>query len=258
VAEKYFYFIADGAVTTLPVTPQSYTWDVGKSMETVNVSALGDVYFPGKSTRHTGKIECMFPANEYSWIVPGAGTDPYSYVSLFANWASADQVVRYIVGGTDINAQVYIENIEYEEKDASGDVYATISLREYIDLEAATVTTLDTSSGTGGTQNSGQGKTSGSQTYTVQSGDTLSALCRRFYGNGAAKYYNALAAYNNIKNANLIYAGTTLTIPDVDTLLATDSSGVTTGNTIKKNSKTSKSSKTTTANLEVSQWSIWN
>lgn len=262
MAEKFFNFVADGSTLILPVTPQSYTWEQGVNMETVNISAIGDVYFPGNSTRYAGKIECMFPANEYPWMTAGAGTDPKVYIDQFANWAKAGTVVRYIVGSSEINALVYIESIQYEEKDGSGDVYATISLREYVDLETATVSTLDTSSGTGGTQNSGQTQSAATQTYTIASGDTLSALCRRFYGNGSSKYYNALAAYNNITNPHLIYAGATLVIPDADTLLATDTSSVSTGNTVKTNKKSSSSSssssKKSSTVMEVSEWSIWN
>lgn len=47
----------------------------------------------------------------------------------------------------------------------------------------------------------------------------LSVICRRYYGNGSATYYNALAAYNGISNPHLIYPGTTITIPPADELL---------------------------------------
>ena len=49
-------------------------------------------------------------------------------------------------------------------------------------------------------------------------GDCLSVICRRFYGNGTAKYYNALAAYNGIKNPHLIFPGQVLTLPPASQL----------------------------------------
>ena len=53
-------------------------------------------------------------------------------------------------------------------------------------------------------------------TYTVQSGDTLSGIAQRFYGN-AHKWPEIHAANKDkISNPNLIYPGQTLTIPDVD------------------------------------------
>lgn len=219
MAEKYFYFLTDGETLTLPVTPERYTWAQGKRIETVNISAVGDVSLAGKPTRYAGRIECMFPNHEYSWLAPGAVADPYYYVNRFAAWAAGEDVVRFIVGGTEINAQVLVESIQYSERDGSGDVYAVIELREWIDLEAVTVSKLDTSTGTGGTGNSGQGSSGGSRQYTIVAGDMLSILCRRFYGNGSATYYNALARYNGIANPHLIYPGTTITIPPVGELL---------------------------------------
>ena len=217
--EKYFYFLSDDGVLTLPVTPKHYTWAQGKSVETINISAVGDVSVAGKPTRYAGRIECMFPARAYSWLTPGASTDPSSYINQFVIWATTEKVVRFIVGGTEINAQVLVESIQYSEQDGSGDVYAVIDLKEWIDLEAVTVSNLDTTNGTGGTQNSGQGGGSGSQTYTIAPGDMLSVLCRRFYGNGSATYYNALAKYNGIANPHLIYPGHTITIPPAGELL---------------------------------------
>lgn len=49
----------------------------------------------------------------------------------------------------------------------------------------------------------------GQSSYIVQPGDTLSAIARRF---GVS--VQAIAAANNIVNPNLIFAGTTLVIPD--------------------------------------------
>lgn len=46
--------------------------------------------------------------------------------------------------------------------------------------------------------------------YTIQKGDTLSALAKRFNTS-----VDALARTNNIKDPNKIYAGKTLTVPGV-------------------------------------------
>ena len=49
------------------------------------------------------------------------------------------------------------------------------------------------------------------QTYTVQRGDTLSAIAKRFYGH--AGEYRRIAAANNIANPDLIHLGQQLVIP---------------------------------------------
>ena len=90
----------------LPVTPKSYTWGTGKSIETVNISEVGDVSLAGKPRRYSGRIECMFPASPYPWMTPGAVPDPYYYVDRFRDWASGKKVIRFIIGGPQVNSQI--------------------------------------------------------------------------------------------------------------------------------------------------------
>ena len=79
-------------------------------------------------------------------------------------------------------------------------------------------TAEDTASATG--NGSRPAESSGvKQSYTIVRGDTLSAICRRYYGKYSAAYYNALARYNGIQNPHLIYPGTTITIPPESVLM---------------------------------------
>ena len=53
-------FIKDGTALTLPVTPAGYAWGVGRNMEAINISQLGDVYRPGGRSRFSGEaLECL-------------------------------------------------------------------------------------------------------------------------------------------------------------------------------------------------------
>ncbi len=52
--------------------------------------------------------------------------------------------------------------------------------------------------------------------YTVQSGDSLSAISEKLYG--SQDFWPALAQANKIANPNLIFAGNTLDIPSKDKL----------------------------------------
>ena len=77
-----------------------------------------------------------------------------------------------------------------------------------------------------GTAGRAPAQTAGSgrpQSYTIVRGDTLSIICRRYYGRSTPKYYNALAKYNGIKNPHLIYPGRVLTIPPENVLLGVSS-----------------------------------
>lgn len=213
-------FIKDGTALTLPVTPAGYTWGVGHNLETINISQLGDVYRPGGRSRFSGEaLECLLPAQDYPWMEPGAIANPQYYVDILTAWAAAGEPVRYIVSGTQINTQVYLESVEWRERDGTGDVYASIWMREYTDLEAREVAAADpTDSATGNASRPMEGSGS-NQSYTIVRGDTLSTICRRYYGKYSATYYNALAKYNGIQNPHLIYPGTTITIPPESVLL---------------------------------------
>jgi len=197
-----------GIELTLPVTPPSFEWTYGINIEVVNIHTLGDVSLAGYESLGSVKLEVLFPANAYPFNNPSAGTSPYNYVEQFEKWSGAGTVLRYIVSGTGLNEAVLAESIQYGERDGTGDVYATLSLRGYRPLTAEKVET----SGAGNAARTDEAATAATQTYLIVSGDTLSAICRRFYGDAAL--YPALASYNGIKNPNLIYAGDTLTIPD--------------------------------------------
>lgn len=213
-------FIKDGTALTLPVTPAGYSWGVGRNLETINISQLGDVYRPGGRSRFSGEaLECLLPAQDYPWMEPGAIANPQYYLDILTAWAAAGEPVRYIVSGTQINTQVYLESVEWRERDGTGDVYASIWMREYTDLEAREMAAADpTDSATGNASRPVEGSGS-NQSYTIVRGDTLSTICRRYYGKYSATYYNALAKYNGIQNPHLIYPGTTITIPPESVLL---------------------------------------
>ena len=134
-----FCFIRDSVSLVMPVTPGNYQWSVGKNMETINISQLGDVYRPGGRSRFSGSFEFLLPAQEYPWMEASARPDPQYYLDYLTAWARDKKTVRMVITGTEINALVYIEEVTQQEKDGTGDRYATVAVREYEDLEAAEV-----------------------------------------------------------------------------------------------------------------------
>lgn len=206
-----FAFLVDGREVRLPVAPKSYRWGAAQEVQTVEMDTVGTVFLPGLPGAHSDSIEVLLPAQQYPFCAGGAVIDPQYYIDLFCGLAKQGKVVRYIVGER-VNAPVLIEEFTFQEQDGTRDVYATIYLKEYIAPEAASRETTAVNSRTGnlGRSEATEGTT---QYYTVQKGDCLSVICRRFYGNGTAKYYNAVAKVNGIKNPHLIYAGQKLALP---------------------------------------------
>lgn len=206
-----FSFLCDGEELRLPVPPLPFSWGVGQSVRELTVNGTGTVYLPGDGAAHSTPLEFILPAREYPFCAPGAVPDPAYYLGKLTAWITGNKIVRYVVPGM-INARVVLEELTFEERDGTGDVTCKLYLKESPVLEAVT------SDASSGSSRPAMETAAAAQTYTVVSGDCLSVICRRFYGNGTAKYYNALAAYNGIKNPHLIFPGQVLTIPPVGQL----------------------------------------
>jgi len=203
-----FRDIAANSELVLPVTPESFEVSRGIRIETVNIHTLGDVALAGYGTLPNFKVDCLFPAHDYPFNQPEANTaDPYSYVQRLKDWCDKRTVLRFIISDTMVNEPVLLEEIAYGERDGTGDVYATINMRKYRQLAA--VRTEKTGNKARAAEVTSAPAT---DSYTVVSGDTLYAIARKFYGD--ASLCSALAVFNGIKNANLIYTGQIIRLPD--------------------------------------------
>ena len=196
---------------TLPVTPESFQAQSGLKIETIHIHQLGDVNLAGYTTLANLSVSCMFPAQNYSFVY-GSFQEPYSYIEQFQTWIINKTVLRFVVSDTPINIMILVESIEYGERDGTNDVYAEIRFREYRELKA-----IETEQQSGNHQRTASetGMQTASQ-YTVKQGDNLWNISRKFYGDPQLCY--KLAAYNNIKNANLIFPNQILNIPPKEQL----------------------------------------
>lgn len=213
-----FCYIRDGVSLVMPVTPESYKWIFGRQIQTINISELGDVNIPGGKSLYTGSAEYLLPVHDYDFMEPGSTPNPNYYLNYLLAWLHDGRPVRFMVTGTVINHLVLLESVDPEERDGSGDVYCTVAMREYINPDTPMVSESNTKKSNASRARIASG-TTGSRAYTIRRGDTLSAICRRFYGSSSSKYYKALAKYNGIKNPNLVYPGKTIKIPPASTLL---------------------------------------
>ncbi len=203
-----FCFIQGDTMLTMPVTPPDYEFAVGRRMETVNISTLGDVFRPGGRSRWSRTFPFLLPAQEYAFMETGSRAEPQYYLERLQDWCLNKLPVRFIITQTEINLTVYIEEVTVREQDGTADRYVDVTVRECVDPQTLTVGTTKQVG-----RRSADDTPEQEQSHTIQKGDTLGMICRRFYGNSGAKYYNALAAYNGIKNPHLIYAGRTIRIP---------------------------------------------
>ncbi|WP_050698662.1 LysM peptidoglycan-binding domain-containing protein [Anaeromassilibacillus senegalensis] len=198
----------NGAEMNMPVTPPSFEITTDRNMETVNIHAMGDVALLGTDTYKTIKLDFLIPAQKYQFVTVNEIVEPYAYISTFERFKNEGTVLRLIITDTTVNIPVRVQSITYKEQDGSNDLYMSLELCEYKELAAVKIEAAAAAS----SARAVEAPPATPQTYKIASGDTLGAICRRFYGSAglAAK----LATFNGIKNPNLIRAGSVLRLPD--------------------------------------------
>lgn len=212
---KIIFKTENGQEVTLPVTPSRYTVRKGKQTQTVDVYQLGAYTVPTTDARESISLDIQLPSSNRSYCIWNANQQ------VVLAWLLAQienrAKLRFIVSGTAVNVPVYLVNFEYGEQDGTNDIYGTLTMQPYVILAAPAVQKLTASTTAKAREETAQQTTA--TTYTVKDGDNLWNICRKFYGDGSLCY--KLAAYNGIKNANLIYTGQVLKIPDTATVKAT-------------------------------------
>ena len=216
-----FVNLTTGQEVVLPVTPQQFVIDRGVAIETVNLTNSGDVHLAGDRTLFTENLEFMLPVQDYPFNDATAVLDPYYYIDFFELTSDNKQVCRFIVSDSSTQCEVLLENLQYRQQEGVGDYYCTLTMRRHRQpnpvrlcgddqqaAQAAAVTTPARATDTPAQTDV--------QNHTVQPGDTLSGICRKYYGD--ANLYPKLAAYNSIPNPDLIYDGSVIKIPPVSAL----------------------------------------
>lgn len=210
----------------MPQTPAKLSVKISGKNTTVTLLNEGEINF----LKYPGLTEITLPL-----VFPmlTASKRPDYYLTLLKRAKTQRTTTQFILTRTtpaggrlfDTNIKVSVEDYTIDEDATNGlDVSVEIKLKQYRDYSTKTVTITaderDDSQNTSVVTKTATVQTERSattapqtKTYTVNNGDTLWSIAKKYYGNGA-KY---LTIYNankdKIKNPNLIYVGQVLTIP---------------------------------------------
>lgn len=212
------YFKYGGRKYKLPVNPEEIKRSRALNVETYQVLGTGQVSIPAYCELEEFSFEAEFPSSEYHYMESGAKADADYYEKMFRKAQKNRKPVRFIASNDitdDISVMVLIKSVEVVEKAGEeGDKYIALSLLEHkgarkqyvaVQTPAAVVKQEEVPP-------PANPAVTESKTHTVQNGDTLWAIAKKYYGNGAL-YTKIVSANSSIKNPNLIHKGQVFSIP---------------------------------------------
>ena len=125
----------------LPVIPAEYTVTNERGDEMVNINSIGEVDLGGNRKLRSVSWSCFFPY-EYdpTYCQYSSLASPRRTVEIIEEMMHAGPV-KLIITGTPVKFWTRISSFEWSERDGSGDIYYSITLREHrtISVKSSTV-----------------------------------------------------------------------------------------------------------------------
>lgn len=223
-----YYFYLDKILC--PIAPSQLQMKIKGQNKTLTLINEGEVNLLKRTGLTEISFDIMLPNVQYPFAVYKSGFQRADYfLEEIGKLKTNSKPFQFIVTRTlpnekmlfDTNLKVSLEEYTIKEDSKEGfDVVVSVKLKQY--REYGTKTCVETtpkqntqkktiSLGTPKRATENSPAPVKNETYTVQKGDCLWNISKKFYGDGSK--YKKLAEVNKIKNANLIYPGQVLTIP---------------------------------------------
>lgn len=123
----------DNSSIVLPVTPESFGVQVKNNNSVVNINNFGNYNMMGKTGLKSITISSFFPAQDYNF---SSGSDePYELVNQIEEWRLSTKPLNLLIENSTIDFDCLIDSFEYKEQDGTGDVYFTLVLTEYRNIQ---------------------------------------------------------------------------------------------------------------------------
>lgn len=187
--EIYLCWNDDKNKILFPINPSSFTNEASQNNQSVYVHNLGELSLKGKRGLYSITLESFFPAQKYDFQ-KGRWHDPYDYYcDKLRKLFEKNKTVHLVITETSINMYCTIDSFSYGEEDQSGDVYYSLTLKEY---RTATATKRISTK-------------KKNTTYTWRKGDTWPKVVKKHTGSSstwkAVRKLN-LATVNKAKRKN--------------------------------------------------------
>ena len=123
----------DNSSIVLPVTPESFGVQVKNNNSVVNITNFGNYNMMGKTGLKSITISSFFPAQDYNFS--SGGDEPYELVNQIEEWRLSTKPLNLLIENSTIDFDCLIDSFEYKEQDGTGDVYFTLGLTEYRNIQ---------------------------------------------------------------------------------------------------------------------------
>lgn len=117
----------------LPVTPESFGVQVKNNNSVINITNFGNYNMMGKTGLKSITISSFFPAQDYNFS--SGGDEPYELVNQIEEWRLSTKPLNLLIENSTIDFDCLIDSFEYKEQDGTGDVYFTLVLTEYRNIQ---------------------------------------------------------------------------------------------------------------------------
>lgn len=214
--------------TLMPVTPAKVQVKHKNKNKTVDLINYGEVNIVKKEGLLEISLDLLIPNQKYPFAnYPNGYQKAQYYVSKLESLKASGKSFQFILSRSaqngnnlgNLNETVTIEDLTITDDASEGtDIKAGIKLKKWVSYGTKTFQISKDTSGTKTISEESQRTPSADEpqsggTYTVQKGDTLWAIAKAKYGNGADYTKIVSANKDKVSNPNLIYPGQVLTIP---------------------------------------------
>lgn len=206
--------------TEFPAAPEKLEVEREGGWVSAELEALGEILQFRPSRLRAVRFSGIFPGIRMSFVTANTLLSPAEYSAKMEAALSSKEPLRLVISGgaAPFSMQAVVEKFRcWEQAGEDGDLYFSLELREYrpYGLQSVAVKVVSPdgkpfSPSSGGNSSGRTGTPEIPQTYTVQKGDTLWGIAKRFLGDGSL--YGEIARLNSIANPNLIYPGQVLRI----------------------------------------------
>lgn len=197
----------------LPVHPPEIRVIAATLNRVIPIAQAGEILAIGRSALAELEIASHFPADWRPYCAYREIPQPYDAVALIDSWRRSGRPIRLTITETPINMPVAIDRFEWGERAGSRDVDYTLQLKEF---RFVTVTKVDsfTVKALAASATTRPDTKPQTKTYTVRSGDSLSTIAKRVYGDSSKwrQIYDANKAAIG-SDPNKLKVGLVLVIP---------------------------------------------